>query len=169
MGTIVQKNDPILRAKAQIVPLTEIGSPKIKKILSQMSKALAGCDDGVALAAPQINIPLKIFIVAGKIFAEEKEPIPPDLVFINPQITKLSKKKVILDEGCLSVRWQYGKIKRAEKATVEAYDELGRKFSYSASGLLAQIFQHEIDHLEGILFIDNATDLQEIPPDKQKK
>ena len=79
-------------------------------------------------------------------------------------IRLLSKKRQILDEGCLSVRPLFGKVERSEKATVTAYDENGKKFTRGGSGLLAQIFQHEIDHLNGILFIDKATDLKEQPP-----
>ncbi len=73
----------------------------------------------------------------------------------------------MLDEGCLSVRFLYGKIKRSEKATVTAYDETGKKFSYSGTGLMAQIFQHETDHLNGILFIDTAKDVEELTPEKR--
>jgi peptide deformylase len=69
-----------------------------------------------------------------------------------------------MEEGCLSLRWLYGKVKRSARVTVEAYDEEGKKFSRGAGGLLAQIFQHEIDHLNGRLFIDTATDVVNIPP-----
>lgn len=173
MPKIVQKESPALRSIAKEVPLDEIGSAKINKILKDMSAALAKENDGVALAAPQIAIPLRIFVVSGKIFAEQDKDghyknIPPDLVFINPQIIKASKKKEEMDEGCLSVRWLYGKTKRASKVTVEAYDEKGKKFSWSGSGLMAQIFQHETDHLNGILFTDHATEVQDLPPEKQK-
>src|SRR3990167_7584579 len=92
-----------------------------------------------------------------------------DLVFINPEIIKLSKKKYWAPEGCLSVRWLYGKVFRADKATVRAYNENGERFTRGASGLLAQIFQHEIDHLNGILFIDTAKDLEELNPEEMKK
>jgi peptide deformylase len=70
-----------------------------------------------------------------------------------------------MEEGCLSVRWVYGKTKRADKAMVEAYNERGHKFVRQGSGLLAQIYQHEIDHLNGILFIDKASHLVEIKPE----
>ena len=82
---------------------------------------------------------------------------------------KLSKKQNELGEGCLSGRWKCGKVKRASKATVQAYDEKGRFFTHSASGLLAQIFQHETDHLNGILFIDKAVDIRDIKPSGENK
>ena len=67
-----------------------------------------------------------------------------------------------MEEGCLSVRWLYGKVRRSSKATINAYDEHGKKIVRGASGLLAQIFQHECDHLDGTLFIDKAKELWEM-------
>lgn len=167
---ILQKEEKVLRAIAKEVKLTEINTPKIKKILRDMSLSLASQDDGVAIAAPQIGYSVRIFLVSGKVFDREfirGKDIPenkikkPDMVFINPKIIKLSKDKEWLTEGCLSVRPIYGKTYRSKKATVEAYDENGEKFTRGASGLLAQIFQHETDHLNGILFIDHGKDLRE--------
>ena len=86
------------------------------------------------------------------------------MVFINPKISKLSKEKEWTPEGCLSVRWLYGKTYRSKKASISAYDENSKKFTRGASGLLAQIFQHETDHLNGILFIDHAKDIKEELP-----
>ena len=177
MMPIVQNGDPVLRKKAAEVPLSDIGSPKLKKILGEMAKALDSQDDGVAIAAPQIGVSLRIFLVSKAALkmpddAEERKKMTNRkelkkdagyLTFINPVISKLSRDKAVLDEGCLSVRPLYGKIKRSKKATVRAYDEKGNLFERGASGLLAQIFQHETDHLEGILFIDRATDLREMP------
>ncbi len=92
---------------------------------------------------------------------KEREKKYKDLVFINPQIIKLSKEKEWMPEGCLSVRPLYGKTYRSKKATISAYNEEGVKFTRGSSGLLAQIFQHETDHLNGILFIDHAEDIRE--------
>jgi peptide deformylase len=90
-------------------------------------------------------------------------------VFINPEIIKASKvKKSMRGEGCLSVRFTYGTTKRFDKATVKALDEQGKEFIMDGSGLLAQIFQHEIDHLNGILFIDHAHDIREMSDDEKK-
>jgi len=176
MKKIVQKEEKVLREIAKEIPVREITTPKIKKIVKEMSIALQNQSDGVAIAAPQIGIPLSVFVVSGKIFhpnfmrgedignIPEKE-IPKDLIFINPKISKLSKEKTWVPEGCLSVRWLYGKTHRSTRATVTAYDGQGKKFTRGASGLLAQIFQHETDHLKGILFIDHAKDVkEELPP-----
>jgi peptide deformylase len=173
---IVQRNNKVLREKAREILIKDIKTPKIKKVLKEMSVALKSQNDGVAIAAPQIDYSLSIFVVSGKIFHKDfgkgegalekipKEEIPKDLVFINPKISKLSREKEWLPEGCLSVRWLYGNVFRSKKATVTAYDENGKKFIRGASGLLAQIFQHETDHLAGTLFIDKAKDLKEELP-----
>ncbi len=178
MKEIVQKENKVLHEIAKEIPVSEISTPKIKKVLKEMSLALKSQSDGVAIAAPQIGYKLSIFVVSGKIFHKDfvrgeeafkeipEKEIPKDIVFINPKISKLSKEKEWLPEGCLSVRWLYGKTYRSKKATVTAYDENGKKFQRGASGLLAQIFQHETDHLKGILFIDHAKDIKEELPNK---
>ena len=74
-----------------------------------------------------------------------------------------------MEEGCLSVRPLFGKVRRATRATVEAYNERGEKFTMEGTGLLAHVFQHEIDHLEGVLFIDKAKNLREIYYNDEKK
>jgi len=174
---ILQKGAPVLRQKAREVPIADIRGVKIRKLLKDMADALGTQDDGVALAAPQIGISLRIFIVA-KVALKLPEKLQERrsaqhraelkrkegyLAFINPVIMKLSKDKAVLDEGCLSVRPLYGKTRRSRKAAIRAYDESGRFFERGASGLLAQIFQHETDHLDGILFIDKATEVKEMP------
>jgi peptide deformylase len=184
---ILQKEEKVLRQKAKEVPVPEIVTPKIQKIISEMKEALQSQDDGVAIAAPQIGYSLRIFVVSKKveeivteakmealgisreiIESETKKINSKDLVFINPVIKKLSKERKNVEEGCLSVRYLYGKVKRSLKATVEAVDENGKKFQRGGTGLMAQIFQHEIDHLDGILFIDKATNVEEIPPESTK-
>jgi peptide deformylase len=165
MTEIVQKNNKVLRAQASELPLEDIGSKKVQKIIKNMCETLDKCPDGAALAAPQIGVSLRIFVVSKKIFMDDEGEVLPDakdLVFINPKLIKMSKRKKKLEEGCLSVRGYFGEIDRAEKASVEAYNEFGQKFSYAGSGLMAQIFQHEIDHLDGILFIDKAKNLAKV-------
>lgn len=177
MARIVQNGDPVLRLAAEAVPVSEITSPKIQNIVRDMQTALHGEYDGVAIAAPQIGVSLRIFVVSGKIFDEDftrgemkekKKQISPDLIFINPEFVKISKGKKWLAEGCLSVRWLYGEVERSLRATVRAYDETGKKFERGGSGLLAHIFQHEIDHLDGTLFIDKARNIEEQKPEGKK-
>ena len=178
MIKILQKEERTLHKISQEVPIKDIKNPKIKKILKEMSTALQSQNDGVAIAAPQIGYNFRIFVVAGKIFHKDfirgnntpeqekiiEENAPKNLIFINPKISKLSRDKEWLPEGCLSVRWLYGKTFRSKKATITAYDENGKKFTRGASGLLAQIFQHETDHLNGILFTEHAVDIKEELP-----
>lgn len=172
-SNIVQTGDPVLRKKAKVVPVKDIGGKELVKVIADMQNALNKEPDGVAIAAPQIGVPLRIFIVSKRAFTfenkdvEKKAVTPPekpakDMVAINPEIVKLSKKKVRVPEGCLSVRWIYGNTMRSEKATIRALDETGKPYTYGGSGLIAQIFQHETDHLNGTLFTDHATDLKEL-------
>lgn len=175
MVKILQKEDPILRKISRPVEETELEGKEVKKIVSKMITALKSCDDGVAIAAPQIGESIRIFVVSPKIFEIENgefkethtEPKDEDfLVFINPEIVKKSSKKVLMEEGCLSVRWLYGKIKRYEKVTIKALDQNGQKINRGASGILAEVFQHEIDHLDGKLFVDQARDIFEMKPEE---
>ncbi|MBU1558091.1 peptide deformylase [Patescibacteria group bacterium] len=155
---ILQKENPILREKAQEIDLEDISSAKIKKLIADMKKILEKQENGAALAAPQVGEPLRLFIISEKISGDEKTI---HTIYINPEITKLSKKTEWMEEGCLSVKGIYGKVKRSTNCNIVAYDENGKKFTRGAGGLLAQIFQHETDHLNGILFIDKAKDLQQ--------
>lgn len=170
---ILQKDEPILREKALPVSAKDIKSKKIRDIINRMKEALHAEEDGVAIAAPQIGESLRLFVVnakaltlAGRVRRVDKNKELNDLIFINPEIVKASKKKRKMEEGCLSVRWLYGQVKRSEKITIKAQDENGKQIERGASGLLAQIFQHEIDHLDGILFIDKAENVQDLPPSK---
>ena len=141
---IVQNGELVLRALAKEVPTAEIDSKKIKKVISDMKVALSKEPDGVAIAAPQIGESLRIFVVAGRVYAlkngeEDVEKIMdqrlyPDKTYINPEIIKRSKKEKELLEGCLSVRHVYGKIKRSEKIGIRARDENGKIFTQTGAG-----------------------------------
>ena len=157
---ILQSGDPGLRKISKEIKDSEILSKKIKEIISSLKIAMNSQSDAVAISAPQIGELVRVFVISKKLFdilEEDKKPLKEekrDLIFINPEITKLSKSKMICEEGCLSVRFLYGKVKRSSHATIEAFDENGKKIKRDASGLLSQIVQHENDHLNGILFID---------------
>lgn len=178
MVKILEKDDKILRQISSPVSLEDFGSDKLKNIIDDMTQALDSQEDGLAIAAPQIGISKRIFIVSGRIkdndfmtgkFTKNKK-YPPNLIFINPEIIKTSKKTVIKQgEGCLSVRWIYGSVKRFSTVKIKYLDENGEEKIQSAFGILSHIFQHEIDHLDGILFIDKAKKLEEIPVDAINK
>jgi len=180
MRTILpHQENPALREKAQDIPLAEIGSERIRTLVTEMKELLSKEEYGVALAAPQLGEPLRLFVVSGRALARDNrntlnlpapagEPgmdeestasPPPGEVYINPELLRLSRKKTGKHEGCLSIRGKWGVVPRAEKATIRARDERGHPFTRGASGFLAHILQHEMDHLEGILYIDKATEL----------
>jgi len=163
MKAIVQKDTPegqVLRISSHSIDVDTLPNDEVNQELKDMQEALATQHDGVALAGPQIGISKRVFVVAPIIFKDNPEEM--QLVFINPTIIKSSKDKKKMEEGCLSVRGKYGKVRRSTRVTIFAYDENGDEFELSAGGLLAQIFQHEIDHLDGILFVDKAVDIIEI-------
>lgn len=157
MAKLVDQKHPALHQIAEEVPVEEIPSPKIQKLLKDMREVLLKCPRGVAIAAPQIGVPLRIFLVHDTT-AEKTDQATriPDMVAINPTIVKTSKKKEEMEEGCLSVPNLYGKTKRYKNATLRAFDEHGEEYTRNAGGLLAHIFQHEVDHLDGTLYIDHA-------------
>lgn len=164
---IVQEGDPVLRAIAKPVAKKDIGSPALNKLIHKMHKALQPEKYGVAIAAPQVGSSLRLFVVAGRVYIEEGEEeaqrheVHPNRVYINPEITRASRAKKDESEGCLSVRNMYGTVKRHERVTLKYIDEHGKPQIENATGLLGHIFQHEVDHLNGILFIDKARDLHE--------
>ena len=163
-----------LREKSIPIEISAIDSEKIKTIIDKMKETLSKEGNGVALAGPQIGVLKRIFVVDPIVYQSFNDPdnpteITPDLksgptetVFINPKIIKISNDKKKVQEGCLSVMPWYGTVKRASRATVKALNEKGEEFEIEGSGLLAQIFQHEIEHLDGILFTDKAIDLHKL-------
>ncbi|HYD93626.1 MAG TPA: peptide deformylase [Candidatus Paceibacterota bacterium] len=166
MKPIVQNGDPVLREKAAPVEDRLFGTKELQDMVDAMAVALDAEPDGVAIAAPQIGLGKRIFLVRHDRLlpppAEGTPPYPVELgVFINPEITKTSRRMVEMDEGCLSVRGTYGRTMRHERASVRARDVDGNVFERGGGGVLAQAFQHEIDHLDGILFIDHAHDFYE--------
>ena len=173
MAKLVKQSHPALHDISSEVPHKEIKSAKIQKVLRDMRVALDAYNvdgfNGVAIAAPQIGIPLRIFLVHDTSTDKKEKVLIPDLVAINPKITKLSKRKHLVGEGCLSVGDDYGAVRRSTHATLRAYNEKGEEYERGASGLLAQIFQHEVDHLDGILFVDKAEKIWNKKDEEAKK
>lgn len=172
MKEIVQEGAPVLRAIAEPVPEALFGTPELAKLIKAMTEALDREPEGVALAAPQIGVSWRLFIVRvdrtlpSVLNAEEGKP-PPEIapeveVYVNPEIVKTSRKRADMDEGCLSVKGVYGTTKRHERVTIKARLPDGSHLQRGAGGLMAQIFEHEIDHLNGTLFIDHAEHLIEV-------
>jgi peptide deformylase len=139
---IKQAGDKILKEKAQRVGKID---KRIKQLLDNMAETMYEAD-GVGLAAPQVGVSLRVIVIdIGEGLVE----------LINPQILEQEGEATAL-EGCLSVPGIYGEVKRSSKVTVECVNSHGKKVKYIGEGLLGRALQHEIDHLEGVLFIDKA-------------
>jgi peptide deformylase len=164
---IPHESNPVLRKSAREIAVHDIAHKKIQDLITEMKELLDKEEYGVALAAPQVGESVRLFVVSAKAVerrekkygSEEAGSPGDDLVYINPKVIKTSRGKKLKHEGCLSVRGKWGRVPRAEKVTIKAYNERGEEFTRGASGLLAHIFQHEMDHLEGILYIDKAKEL----------
>ena len=133
--------DPILRQKAKRVRSID-GS--IQKLIGNMIETMNSAS-GVGLAAPQVGIPLRVIVIG--IPGEE------NIVLINPEVLRRTGERLV-NEGCLSIPGYMGEIKRAESVRVKGRDQNGREIRIKAEGLLAEVLEHEIDHLNGVLYID---------------
>jgi peptide deformylase len=158
---IIALPNPHLRLKSKRVGVI---TEDIKKIVDEMQAATIDWDlsrdheVGVALAAVQIDRLYKIVIVRNNYDNKEDHTFT---VFINPEVTKFEGEVIEDFEGCLSVPNIYGKVPRHSKVRVKAIDLAGKEFRVSAEGFLARIFQHEIDHTNGLVFIDHIKDKPE--------
>jgi len=157
MAKLVPLNHPALHAMAEEITPEDFADGTVDKILKGLRQAIKTYDvDGysaVAIAAPQIGISKRIFIIEDQSSDEERLPT---IIAINPSFTKLSKKMHEVSEGCLSIPDTYGIVKRHTNVTMKAIDDTNQMYSRGAGGLLAQIMQHESDHLDGVLFTDRA-------------
>ncbi|MBI3420814.1 MAG: peptide deformylase [Candidatus Sungbacteria bacterium] len=181
---IITQPHRVLCAKAHDIPIAGIRHARIRNLISNMKATLAITPDGVGLAAPQVGQSLNLFIVSEEAeeidrvetgrkkrntpHAEDSNKPPYEkrpwkyYVFINPVVKNKSRKMLDHAEGCLSVPQQYGIVPRHEKFTIEAYDEQGKKIIRGASRFFARVLQHELDHLEGKLFVDKATEFIDV-------
>lgn len=162
---IIQVGDPVLRNVARFLTKEEILSPAIQKLIISMKNTMHDAP-GVGLAAPQVGIPLQIAVIEDReeyikllkseeIQERNRHPIPFHVI-INPKIAILeTEKQANFHEGCLSLNGVMGKVSRALKVKVEALNEKGEPISIEAQGWYARILQHEIDHLNGTLYIDH--------------
>ena len=147
---IVEIGDSLLKEKARAVPKI---TPNILKLLDNMADTMYSAR-GVGLAAPQIGVSKRVIVV----------DIGEGLVgLINPEIT-LARGEEVDTEGCLSVPGLVGDVPRAAEIEVKGLNRKGESCSLKAKGFLARVLQHEIDHLEGILFVDRATNIRKIKP-----
>lgn len=149
---IVTNPDPILRKRSKEIDLNELKKEEFQDFLSDMAYTMSK-KDGVGLAAPQIGKNIRVVVVSTK---------SGPMFFINPTITKRSWVKEWEEEGCLSVPNTYGVVRRHKKISCIFWDKDAKKRKIEVEGMFARILQHEIDHLDGILFIDKAENIKEI-------
>ena len=150
MLKVITNPNEILRKKSQKV--ADISNKKIQDLIPEMIETML-IEDGVGLAAPQIGENIRMVVINHK---------DNTLVMINPKIIKKSFIKEWGEEGCLSVPNKYGEVKRHKRVVVKYQNEGSENKELKAHGLLARIVQHELDHLDGILFIDKARKLTDI-------
>ncbi len=153
---IIINPNPILRKKSAEIDLEKIGSREFKGLVSAMIKTMVKTD-GVGLAAPQIGKNIRLVAINAKDGA---------FCLINPKISKKSFSRELGQEGCLSLPGIFGQVKRHKKITLIYYDPAGKKIKLAVQGLLARVIQHEIDHLDGILFIDKASAIEKVQNNK---
>jgi len=156
-------SEVVLRQQAETV---EKFDSKLDKLIGDMIETMREAP-GVGLAAPQIGVSKRVIVV--EFGHEQDESIPKQLyVVVNPEIVSESKEKVSGIEGCLSVPSVVGEVDRAEVVTVRGQNAQGKRIKIRAQGWLARIFQHEIDHINGVLYTDRAENLWQPEPDEME-
>ena len=144
--------DPILKKKS--LPIKNVDS-SVKKLMDDMLETMYAAP-GIGLAAVQVGVLKRVVVID----LSKKEEKTPPLFFVNPEIISTSEEQVSYEEGCLSIPNQFAEIKRPNRCHVKYLDYNGKKKDLKADGLLATCIQHEIDHLNGILFIDYLSKLK---------
>ncbi len=154
LRAIVTLPEAILRRKARKV--TDFG-PDLQALVDDMVETMRQAP-GVGLAAPQVDESMRLIVIE---FGDEEDEEKPARLYVvaNPEITRFSKDTLIGTEGCLSIPGIQGDVERAASVTVKGLNRFGRPVTIKAKGWLARIFQHEIDHLDGVLFVDRASKL----------
>jgi len=160
---IAQLGEPLLRQPSLPVPLGELGSEKLQSLIDDMIDTMRDAD-GAGLAAPQVYEPLRLTVIEvnENLRYPAFEPVPLT-VLVNPVVTpevgpgELAPSDVVeMYEGCLSVAGVRGRVRRPRRVRVTAHDRLGQPFEFTWEGVRAAIVQHEVDHLDGVLFVDRA-------------
>jgi peptide deformylase len=154
---IITEPDPILRKVAKKVTALELRMPLTQQLIDDMIETMHAAP-GIGLAAPQVGISKRIFVT--DVADDEEDERHKLYVFINPVLTDFDGEETAA-EGCLSIPGKIGDVTRAASCTITALDRHGKKIQVKAAGLLARCIQHEVDHLDGILIIDKATNIRE--------
>jgi peptide deformylase len=171
LRTIVTLPEPILRRKARPVSAFD---DNLQTLINDMIETMRAAP-GVGLAAPQVGISDRLIVVEyadppeeQEVQDEPKEVKPKLYVMVNPEIVKTSEEKVLGVEGCLSIPGLVGEVERFEMVQVKGLNRRGQPMKVKAQGWLARIFQHEIDHVNGVVFPDRATRVWKPAPDEEE-
>ncbi len=162
MLKIFTEPNEILHRQTRPVEPADLASKKFRKLVKNMTETMR-VKDGVGIAGPQVGSDLAVCVIHSQ-FSDPKKKT--DLVLINPSWEKTSSKTETDSEGCLSVPGIFGKVKRCKKIKVRAINQEGEPVEFAAEDYFARIIQHEVDHLNGILFIEKAENLQQIDETK---
>lgn len=157
--TITTNPNPILRKENRLITKANFYDIKFQKFVKDLIETMY-LKDGVGIAAPQVGKNIQVCIIAKK-YANTKQ----DLILINPVWEKKTTKTTSEEEGCLSVPYTFGKVKRYKVIKVSALSENGEIINFEAEKFFARIIQHEIDHLNGVLFIDKAKNIYKVEKD----
>ncbi len=163
---IVKQPADILQQKTKEVTQEELESDEFQTLIDNMMETMHSAD-GVGLAGPQVNKSKRLTIISSHALENIDHELiesSEDLPLINPYWEKLDKKQTVDQEACLSIPNTFGKVKRWKNIEVKALDREGNKLTFQASDYLARVIQHEVDHLEGVLFTEKATEIQEVDP-----
>lgn len=163
----IHDGNPILRQKAKRVRRV---TPAIQQLMDDMVETMRDAP-GVGLSGPQVNVPLRVIVAEVPKDFEDPEAGTWLYTLANPEIVRRSREVEEGEEGCLSIPGLYGYVERPVAVTVSGLNRNGRRIRIKAEGFLARVLQHEIDHLDGILFIDHITDpgkLFKVEPEEQE-
>lgn len=156
---IIRMGHPTLRQIAQPYPIDDIGSPAFLELIDNLRDTLRA-SGGIGLAAPQVNIPLQLAVIEiGEASSRYRDmPSLPFSLFVNPSITVLGDETAGFWEGCLSVPGMRGFVERPQQIRIDYLDGQGQAQRIEPTGFLATVFQHELDHLQGRLYVDLLKD-----------
>ncbi len=160
---IRELGDPVLRERAREVGAEELAAPETQRLIDDMIETMRAAD-GAGLAAPQVGVPLRIAVIEvreGNPRYPYKPPIPLTVI-VNPELVPLGQATFATNEGCLSIPNLRGDLERIESVGVRYLDRDGEPHEETRRGLTAGTFQHEVDHLDGILFLDRMADMSSL-------
>ncbi len=158
-----KKDEKFLRKKTEDFDFKKFSKKEVEELIRKMRTAMRKAN-GLGLSANQIGLNLKVFVTevqtnnATKFYA-----------IFNPRLEKISGGKILFEEGCLSIPLTYGVVERPDRVVLVGQDKQGKQIKIKAWGLLARVFQHEVDHLNGALFIDKAKSVHKLNPEETTK